>query len=324
VDERQATAALNRYRGLQIVSILLIVIGLAGVGGVLLANQSADTCRTAPPADLGPALVQLGILVLGGLLLLVGLLLNAVRAIIVRGSLPPSRYRGPAVVVLLLIASVVATVGSVAGAGDVIGLVCGGTPSVTGTLLLLTITQTGLLATGAIFVALPRALEGTRLVPDRGLAGSVLVALALAVPAWIGAQAIGAAVSALLERIGLSPPQGIAEAAVNRADPTVLVLALVLVAPVAEELFFRGIVYNAWEREYGPTMAIYGSAALFGVIHGSIFAFVPIFVLGIVLARLYRATRSLPATMTLHATFNGITVLLALLVRAGILDIPLT
>jgi membrane protease YdiL (CAAX protease family) len=324
VDEPPPPSTLNRYRIVQVISILLIGLGIVGVGSVLLAAQSVDSCDPPSVMSRGDALTHLAILLGGGLALTVGLLLNAVRALVVRAGLPPSRYRGPAIVVLLLIASVAATIGSVAAAGDAFALTCGGDLTVGGTLLLLTATQASLALTGAAFVALPRALEGARLLPTRAAVRSVLIGLGLAIPAWIAANVIGAAVSVLLDRLGMLPPEGVVTEAVTRADPTVLVLALVIVAPIAEEIFFRGIVFNAWEREYGPAVAVYGSAALFGVIHGSIVAFVPIFVLGIVLARLYRGTRSLPATMTLHAAFNAITVTLALLARAGILDVPLT
>jgi membrane protease YdiL (CAAX protease family) len=89
------------------------------------------------------------------------------------------------------------------------------------------------------------------------------------------------------------------------------------VAPVAEEIFFRGVAYNAWERERGPWVAVLGSAALFAAIHGSLFAAVPIFALGVTLALLYRRTGSLAATIAMHAGFNAISVAIALLVRQG-------
>ncbi|MEX1156278.1 MAG: CPBP family intramembrane glutamic endopeptidase [Chloroflexota bacterium] len=109
---------------------------------------------------------------------------------------------------------------------------------------------------------------------------------------------------------------------VERGDPTVVLVAFVVVAPIAEELFFRGVAYNAWIRERGPRFALYGSAVLFALIHGSVFALVPIFALGIALALVYRRTGSLPAAMAMHAGFNAISVVLTLLVRQGILNLP--
>jgi hypothetical protein len=70
------------------------------------------------------------------------------------------------------------------------------------------------------------------------------------------------------------------DAFLARGDATVILVAFLLVAPVAEEIFFRGVAYNAWERERGPWVAVIGSALLFAAIHGSLFAVVPIFALG--------------------------------------------
>jgi membrane protease YdiL (CAAX protease family) len=110
------------------------------------------------------------------------------------------------------------------------------------------------------------------------------------------------------------------------------VLAIVLVAPVAEELFFRGVVLNAWLREYGERRAVLGSAALFAAIHadirsvdaliGSVVQVVPIFGLGIALALICLRTRSLVGPMAMHATFNAISLTLALLARLNGWDLP--
>ena len=171
-------------------------------------------------------------------------------------------------------------------------------------------------------VVAPRALEGVRLVGRTGLGRSLLIGLGAAGPAWIGATLLGALVAYLLEALGLKEQAGPLEAFLERGDPTVILLAFLLVAPVAEELFFRGVAYNAWERERGPWVAVVGSAALFAAIHSSLFALVPIFALGVMLALLYRRTGSLAANIALHAGFNTISVVIALLVRQGILTLP--
>jgi uncharacterized protein len=209
-------------------------------------------------------------------------------------------------------------------ARDVAALLGDGELTPLGTLAILSVTQLALLGAAALFVVAPRALAGVPVLPAAGLWRSVGLGLALAIPAWIGAQLIGVIVIRLLDLVGVQPEVGVAEEALARADPLILAFALVVVAPVAEEIFFRGVAYNAWLREYGPRQALFGSAILFGFIHGSVFLFVPIVGLGIMLALLYRATGSLPAAIALHAGFNGITVLLGLLVRFDVLDLPIT
>lgn len=294
--------------------VVLLVGGLLTSPDLLTQNQTTESVERL----IGPLLL----LGLGGLLLVIGLLLNAVRAVIVRGALPPERYRGPAVFVLLLLSIILGTVVALGAGQTALALFNGGPLSVAGTLLLITSTQIGLLSVTAGLVSAPRALAGVRLLGRLGLWRSLLLGLAMSIPAWLVAQLLATVAAVVLQALGFSPDLGVADTVIARGDPTVILLAFLLVAPVAEEIFFRGVVFNAWEREHGPWVAVVGSAALFAVIHTSLFALVPIFALGIALALVYRRTRSLVATMAMHAGFNAISVTIALLDRLGILTLP--
>ena len=312
---------LRRHRALQAISVVLIGAGIV-LPIVALATTKDLLSDVEDPAAVQRLLGPLLLLVVGGLLLVVGLVLNAIRSLIVRAALPPERYRGPAVFVLLLMALILGTIVAL-GAGDAaLALFNGGPLSVGGSLLLLTSTQIGLLVvTGALVVA-PQALAGVRLVGNTGLVRSLLIGLGAAIPAWIGATLLGALAATLLQAVGLTEQAGPVDDFIKRGDPTVILIAFLLVAPVAEEIFFRGVVFNAWERERGVWVAVIGSALLFAAIHTSLFALVPIFALGVTLALVYRSTRSLAATIALHAGFNAISVAIALLERQGIITLP--
>ena len=313
----------RRFRGLRIASLLLIGAGVALTAAVIgAAPDILSGGELAGGAERAVAL--LAWLALAGLALLVGLAAHAARSLVVRHELPEGRYRGPSILVMLVLAVIAANMAVLPVAGEVAALLGDGDMTPLGTLMVLTVTQLGLVGAAALFVFAPRALSGVAWLPARGLWRSMGLGLVLALPAWIGAQLIGLLVLRLLAQFGLEPETGVASEALARADPVVLVVALVLVAPVTEEIFFRGVVYNAWLREYGGRVALVGSAVLFALIHGSLFLFAPIMALGIALVLLYRATGSLPAAMALHAGFNGITVLLGLLDRYGILDLPVT
>lgn len=322
---------LSRYRALQIISILLVVGGFASVWlGANLAGTGAFDPGRSLAVD--RALLILAALVGGGLAVVAGLVLNAVRAVIVRQALPPTRYRGPSIVVLLLMATILSIVVSIFAVADIQAILDGGQVSAGGGLLILTATQMGLVAAAIGFVAIPKALAGVRLLPQRRAGISILLGVLLAIPAWMGTALVAEIVTRLLELLGRAPQPGVVDEAIARLDPTVLLLAIVLVAPVAEELFFRGVVFNAWLREYGARRAILGSAALFAAIHadptnletliGSVARVVPIFGLGIGLAVIYHRTRSLLAPMAMHATFNAISLTLALLARLNGWDLP--
>jgi hypothetical protein len=99
--------SLRRYRALQFISIALIFGGLAGLIVTLMLGGSLAVDEVGPES-MGRALILFFALVVSGIALVSGLVMNAVRALVVREALPPSRYRGPSILVLLLLATIVA------------------------------------------------------------------------------------------------------------------------------------------------------------------------------------------------------------------------
>ena len=314
-------ALLGRYRVLQVLSVAMILAGIL-LGAIAVVGNPGLLSEAQTPESARRLLGALLLLGLGALLLVSGLVMNATRAVIVRAALPPERYRGPAIFVLLLLALILGNLVGLGAAADAIKLVAGGQMTVAGTLVLVTAIQTGMLIVVGGLVVLPRALAGLRLASPRSLWRDLLIGLGVAIPAWIAATLISALIALVLKAMGLAPGPELVDRVVDRGDPTALLIGFVVVAPIAEELFFRGVVFNAWERERGTRVAVYGSAVLFAAIHGAVL-FVPVLFLGVILAHLYRATRSLPATMAVHASFNAISLTLALLVRLRILDLPI-
>lgn len=89
-------------------------------------------------------------------------------------------------------------------------------------------------------------------------------------------------------------------------------LAVVIVAPIAEELFFRGFLYQALRKWRGVPGAMVLSAFLFALAHGHPILILGIFPLGIILAYLFQRRNSIAATIAAHAFFNGISLILIL------------
>ncbi len=79
-----------------------------------------------------------------------------------------------------------------------------------------------------------------------------------------------------------------------------------LLAPVAEELAFRGFLLGALLRRFRPWVAILLSSFLFALYHGNVFQFAPSFVAGVVLALLAARTGSVWPGMLLHAVHNSL------------------
>ncbi len=102
----------------------------------------------------------------------------------------------------------------------------------------------------------------------------------------------------------------------DRADVLTLTVVLAcLVGPVAEELFFRGVLYAALRKHASRWLAIAMSGAVFAFVHTNIVGFLPIMALGCVLAYLYERTGSLAGPIVVHVLHNTLLMSSALLIR---------
>ena len=296
---------------------------VALVGGIMAVTGLAATALN----ESGQFPVQNpGILVAavfaGSLAATFGLVYECLRSIRARRHLPLERFRGPSPLILLLVAVVAATAAAVPFGDDVIQLIEGGDISSLGSIVLLTSTQAALLLVTLLFVAWPRALAGAPAFDGGRLGRSIGMGIGWGIVAWIVANVIGVLIGLAFEALGIPVEPQVAEIAIESLDPYIVVFAVVIFAPLAEEIFFRGVAYAGWRREHGVRRATIGSAVLFAVIHFSLLGLVPIFLLGLWLAWLYERTRSLLASIVLHATFNAISVALALLVRFDVIQLP--
>lgn len=100
-----------------------------------------------------------------------------------------------------------------------------------------------------------------------------------------------------------------------------LLIAGVFVAPISEELFFRGFLYAGLREKIGVAWAAIVSAALFSVAHITPTAIPSLFMIGLLFALLYERGRSIWPSAILHTTINVIGLLAAYMV-ANYLSTP--
>ena len=148
---------------------------------------------------------------------------------------------------------------------------------------------------------LPELRKGKEGIPKRsaaigfafgmlGFGGLVLVGLPLH---WsgLGSDSLGDAITAdLLDR-----------------RPGILVgfFAAVVLAPVCEEILFRGFLFGALRSRLGSLFAAVVSSAVFAVLHGySVAGLGAVFLYGLVFVWLYQRSGSLLPGMVAHAVFN--------------------
>lgn len=75
-------------------------------------------------------------------------------------------------------------------------------------------------------------------------------------------------------------------------------------SPLAEEIVFRGIVYNRLYRRYGVAVAVLGSSVLFGAYHGNMVQGLYGFFLGMLMAILYERYGAFAVPLILHSAAN--------------------
>ena len=94
---------------------------------------------------------------------------------------------------------------------------------------------------------------------------------------------------------------------------TITILSVVL-APFAEETFFRGFLFTGIGNRYGYGWGAVFSALIFAIAHlmqpG---AFLPIFLLGLLLAWLYKKTGSIWACIITHSVYNSLALVFMLI-----------
>jgi membrane protease YdiL (CAAX protease family) len=91
-----------------------------------------------------------------------------------------------------------------------------------------------------------------------------------------------------------------------------MLLVACVLAPLSEELIFRAGLYRFIRQKLGRWPALLISGICFGILHGNWAGFLPLAVLGMLLALVYEATGSIRVPVLAHSLFNLNTILIVL------------
>jgi membrane protease YdiL (CAAX protease family) len=128
----------------------------------------------------------------------------------------------------------------------------------------------------------------------------------------------------LLEEVGVGevPEQEVvqlAEDALSAAERTVVMIGSVVLAPLVEEIVFRGVLLRALLARWGERAAIYATAGIFGAFHlidpNAVVAVPALVVVGIVLARQVVRTGRLARAFFTHVGFNLVSIVVLFVVE---------
>jgi membrane protease YdiL (CAAX protease family) len=143
---------------------------------------------------------------------------------------------------------------------------------------------------------------------DMGLVGRGALPAALRGLLWgILFIAVSGVIQLLLALLGVTSDQAaqfpLQES--STAGRVVVWIAGVVLAPLAEEIFFRGYVFRAMSARKGYARGLVYSSMLFGLVHFNLAAFLPLTVGAMLLAVSYRRSGSLWTPIVAHALNNA-------------------
>lgn len=98
-------------------------------------------------------------------------------------------------------------------------------------------------------------------------------------------------------------------------------VGLGMIVPIAEELLYRGIIFERLKESFDARIAIGISALIFATVHGNLVQFIYALICGVIFAWLYKEYGTIKAPIFAHATMNIASVLLS---ESGVFNIILS
>ena len=174
------------------------------------------------------------------------------------------------------------------------------------------------------FAAIPILVLGGRgrALPALGLRQPSLLTVGWGSAGLVMALALLAAYLGIVELIGveaLEPVSTIDDDEIYSSAGRVALtgVLVVLIAPVTEEIFYRGFLIGALTRRFGLPAAVIASAVLFSAVHLDVGSLIPFALIGMTFTWVYVRSRQLASAMVAHFLFNAIA-FAAVLVENGV------
>lgn len=193
------------------------------------------------------------------------------------------------------------------------------------------IKQTGGMLLGAGFIVfavlawvvgnwkLPLSSFGLRWAPFANLLPVVLIYVLFIIPlallGWFWTQLL----KGLGQPVDIQDPVKMFMDAIERGNPleiSLLVFSAVILAPLWEELIFRGLLYGYLKSRMSVFAALLVSSLIFSAYHFNLDALMPLLIVGIATGYIYERTRSLYFAIFFHALFNALS-MAVLFILAG-------
>ena len=126
--------------------------------------------------------------------------------------------------------------------------------------------------------------------------------------------------SFILDVIGLkptfNPAVGLFVKLKNKFFICALVLEIIVLAPLVEEVFFRGIIYRILRNRFSFALAALFTSLLFALIHRVPSNILPLFVISFSLCYTYEKTKNILSPIIFHSIHNTLSITFLLVVKS--------
>ncbi len=155
------------------------------------------------------------------------------------------------------------------------------------------------------------AIENKTFDPKSKYVHSIINGFTHTIKVWPILFLIGFFSSILLE--GFAPQENVRKLqSGNYSNIRIIILTACIIAPITEELIFRGMIYPLLKKGIGVFWGCAISSIVFSVIHYNVLSFAVLFAFSCFLTYLYEKYNSLLVPIISHSTFNGIMIILIL------------
>lgn len=87
---------------------------------------------------------------------------------------------------------------------------------------------------------------------------------------------------------------------------TLFVFQIIIIAPIVEELMFRGYVYRVLKSKSNKNVACVVTSIVFSLLHFNVAAFIPLFVFSMCLTKAYENSSDIREPIVMHSLFNAV------------------
>ena len=144
---------------------------------------------------------------------------------------------------------------------------------------------------------------------DPRLKNALLIALAVvlvALPLTLGLNELSRIViTEIFSKAEAQPTMQVLEMSRSFGQRIWFGFTAIIMAPLVEEILFRGIIYPAGKQLGFPRLSLLVSSLVFAAIHASLMTLLPLTVLAMIFALLFDKTSNLLAPIAAHSVFNA-------------------